>query len=73
MSASLPALIVGLSVLLFACGSPSGDQPRHVAGRGATPAAPAATAEGGTAEIPAPTEDELRRMLDALEQEIDDH
>lgn len=77
MSAVVRVLAGGLSALAFACSSvPRADQGAGgVAGSARSQAAPRAwsPADGGSAEIPALSEDELGRLLDALEQEIDDH
>jgi hypothetical protein len=64
----------GLAALLVACGGPaSADQKSagvSAAGVAWAPASSASSAEGGAAEVAPLTEEELRRLLDALEQEI---
>jgi hypothetical protein len=76
MSAPLRALVGGLWALAFGCSSAPGvDQGAAGAGGSvASQLSPRAWSpiDGGSAEIPALSDDELRRLLDALEQEIDD-
>ena len=71
----LPRFGLALTALLVACsGSAGAEHTRSdavsVAGAAWTKLDSASVAEGGSAEVPALSEDELRRLLDALEQEI---
>jgi hypothetical protein len=67
------AVLAGLSAVLVACGSGPSLQP-GAAGSGGQPGAAGAAfrqlPEGGAAETDPLTEEELRRLLDALEQQI---
>jgi hypothetical protein len=71
----LPRFGLGLAGLLVACsGSAGAEHTRRdavsVDGAAWAPASSVSVAEGGSPELPALTEEELRRLLDALEQEI---
>lgn len=79
LTESMVALSKGLGLVLatalVACGSaPSADQKSEaVVGTGGGAASSpviASSADGGSAEVTPPSEEELDRLLDALEQEI---
>jgi len=79
MVAPSRALGLGLTLLLAACGGAPGPDRKAVevepsarggTGGGAALHAPNAGTPVGAAEAPPLTEEELRRLLDALEQEI---
>ncbi len=74
MSGWLLAFVTAISALGSACGGGSGNDPR-AAGDGVTSrGSPRTVASAdGRSDEPAPlSEDELGRLLDALEREIDD-